>query len=176
METLNKHFGEVFHNAFNDAELKRLEADIALCLVREHELAARVEGGESSGWRAATLELVLELEAAIKDADGGAIFGTLLALKDWVGDAVDRDGTWAEIAKNSLLKSKLTVDATAVETKHANVLTGRGAVSFMLAVFTIVKQEAGEEAAYRIGQRFKTELAEVLQGGAAESALPARTA
>jgi hypothetical protein len=175
-KTLKAHFGALYTAAREDADLKKLEADLTLCQLRERELLSRLEAGDSPAFRQEAVEYLADLDAAVVAADPQALREALQALRGHLTDGLDHDGTWEALAQTSARKARLAVQIADIETKAGNCLTARAALTFMTTVMELVKAEIGEDGAYRIGQRFRSELAAVFQPDISIPALPESTA
>lgn len=155
-----------------DETLTDLTVNARLLLAREMELSARLEEGDSPEFRKVAMGLLTRVRSAARAGDAGRLAEAMTRLEEHLSQGASRDQAWKEVLTVSKAHADLVEQMNAIETRSAHVLTGRGIVALLGTLFDLVRLEAGEEIAYRVGQRFQTVTQADVGAGATLPALP----
>ena len=172
IQRLKEALGTAFEEAVEDAELCRLDADVALFVAREAELLRRVSSGDTPEFRKGAWELWEAFRETMKGDDPDKLTEAITELEAFLRRGADRDGTWEMLQKNSERRAALAGKQISNVTALENTITLRQFAVLLGQVVDIVQRVGGDDLAFRVGQCIETELVGGLEGRQEPAALP----
>jgi hypothetical protein len=151
---LVRTFGKKFDALLSDPELLQIDASAALFLHREAELAERLIEEDTPAWRREALRLFRALQAAVEQSDDTAVAERLQKLGAHLEAGASRDEAWEALQANAERHAALADRAVGMETRKGLVVTNRQFAVVFRHLFEIVRDVAGQDAAYHVFRRF----------------------
>jgi hypothetical protein len=147
-------FGDRWDDFFLDPAKWRFDGDVTLFLIREAELAARLDQNDTPAFREVALTLFNQLRGA-SEQDAPEI---LKQLHRHLKEGASRDEAWEVLLKNAERRTDVTKKAVETVTKAENSFTRQEVVLLIGRVLDILREELGETIGARIARRFAAEV------------------
>jgi len=147
-------FGERWDDFFLDPAKWRFDGDVTLFLLREAELAARLDACDTPDFR----ETALELFRQLRNASAEEAPAVLKELHRHLKEGASRDEAWETLLKNAERRTDVTKKAVETVTKAENSFTRQEVRLLLASMVEIIREELGEVIGARVARRFAVEI------------------
>jgi hypothetical protein len=170
-------FGDRFRELVEDPDILKSEPEIALFdqfLLERKDLLA---GGFSTAWLKSLAEAGVAVRAGWDAQDGKRVLAGVSEMERLIQEGGERVAAWQEVLGAAKSRSELASKAAAALQRADMVMTEAQMIVILARLMEIVRDVAGDQAAYAVGSRFEREtLRGVVPGqGAINPSVPPAT-